>query len=342
MTSLRTLRLPRIELPVDTATVREVHRSTLARCRELGLIGPGRMSQNSFDRGAFALLSALTYPHAQRDALVLCNDFMTYLFFVDDQAEEDVGLGQRPELLGSYFRRHVSVLRGDASPAADDPAGKLLASVRERLASRASTAWLARFADGVEAYLLRGTLAGACHWTEQTVPSVAEYTEQRIWDSAVLCAQDLLEVSGGGELDARFASSAELAALRRLCARVVAFTNDLVSYGKEVREHASPNNLVHVIMHHERRSLDDAVARVMRVVERDVEQFERCVATAPAQMSAHAPFVRYVHGQRAWMRGNLMWSLATGRYSHACALFPELLPRPSVALAAPAAPHARA
>lgn len=326
MTSLRSLRLPRVALQVDAATIRQVHAATLARCSELGVVGSARMTRERFEQGAFALLTLLTYPDANRDSLVTCNDFMTYLFFVDDQAEEDIELGQAPERLARYFRHHLTILRGEGRATPDDPAGRLLASLRERLVVRMSNAWLERFARDVEAYLLRGTLVGARHWTAHTVPSVDAYGEQRLWDSAMLCTQDLLEAAGAGELDARLATCPTLHTLRRLCARVVAFTNDLVSYGKEVREHASPNNLVHVLMHHEHRPLADAIARVVAVIEGDAARFEQCAADAPESLRARPEFARYLRGQRAWMYGNLVWSLASGRYSHDQALFPELLP----------------
>ncbi len=44
--------------------------------------------------------------------------------------------------------------------------------------------------------LLRGTLVGARPWASGTVPGLEEYAAQRRRDSAVMCAQDLIEISG--------------------------------------------------------------------------------------------------------------------------------------------------
>jgi 5-epi-alpha-selinene synthase len=193
------------------------------------------------------------------------------------------------------------------------------------LASRASQRWLRRFADDVQTYLLRGTLVGARHWTAGIVPGLEEYAAQRRWDSAVLCTQDLIEIAGAGELPSRMLRRPEWIQLRDLCTTVVAFTNDLVSYPKEVLRHDSPNNLVHVIATHEKLCLEDAIERVIAIINDDVAVFER-VATGLASHGARidARSNHYLAGQRAWMLGNLRWSLETGRYCDPESPFIEL------------------
>jgi 5-epi-alpha-selinene synthase len=289
------------------------------------MIRSDRMSSHKFRAGRFELLTSLVYPDADLDQLTICNDFITYLFYVDDQAEEDEAYGKRPELLQQYFQGHIAALRDGARVPDDDAAGLLLLDIRARLVSRASHSWLKRFADDVQAYLLRGTLVGARHWTAGTVPSIEEYAAQRRWDSAVLCTQDLIEVAGAGELPSRMHQRSEWIQLRGLCTNVVAFTNDLVSYPKEVLRNGSPNNLVHVIATHEKLCLIDAIERVIDIINDDVATFER-VATNLASNRARtdARLNRYLAGQRAWMFGNLRWSLETGRYADPESPFIEL------------------
>ncbi len=327
MPALADLTLPQVGIRVERRVLEEVCRATLVTCQRLGVVRDDRMSEGKYRAGRFELLSALAYPHADLHALTLCNDFLTYLFYVDDQAEEDESYGKRPELLRRYFEGHLRALRTGHAVAPEDAAGRLLLYIRERALARASQAWLARFANDVEDYLLRGTLGGAHHWTAGTVPAFSEYVAQRAWDSAVMCTQDLLEIAGAGELPGELLARAPFRELRRLCTNVVAFTNDLVSYPKEVQRHRSPNNLVHVISTHERRPFANALERVIELVNKDVAAFEQVAA----RLSVRDPDTelrlhRYLAGQRAWMSGNLLWSLATGRYADEQSPFPELRP----------------
>jgi hypothetical protein len=326
MYALADLHLPEIPVRVHRAVLDQVRHDTLATCENLGIVREDRMSPRKYLAGRFELLAGLCYPDADVDALTLCNDFLVYLFYVDDQAEEDERFGKHPESLQCYFERHLHALRQGTESERDDPAGHLLASIRRRLLPRASERWLARFACDVSDYLLRGTLVGARHWTAGTVPSFEAYVEQRAWDSAVQCTQDLLEVAGAGELPAEVCERPEWAELRRRCTNIVAFTNDLVSYPKEVRHHSSPNNLVHVIATHEGRSVDAAIERVIEIVNQEVARFEEVARRLPTSFGAEvdARVGRYLAGQRAWMVGNLLWSLATGRYVDAESPFAEL------------------
>jgi hypothetical protein len=325
MISLSALKLPELELRVDHALLDVLRRATYARCERLGLFGEEGMSRRKFEAGRFELLSALCYPDTDVDALGTINDFMTYLFYVDDRADENASFGQNPALLRSYFEGHVQTLRGTLLPDAKDPAGRLLLSIRERLGARASAAWLSRFAADVEDYLLRGTMTSSLHWTFGTVPQLAEYARHRLLDSAVLCAQDLIELAPGAELPEWLVCGADMTELRRLCTQVAAYTNDLVSYAKEVRQHACPSNLLHVILTHESCSFDEAVARVVDLINEDCATFERLAGELMQRARLlRAPLARYLTAQRAWMTGSLLWSLQSGRYVDQHSPFVEL------------------
>lgn len=325
MLTLAALSLPERHRAIDRSLLEALHRSTRELCERVGMIRADRMSLSKFRAGRFELLTSLVYPDANFDQLAICNDFITYLFYVDDQAEEDEAYGKQPELLQRYFQTHIAALRDGMPVSEDDAAGRLLLDIRARVASRASRRWLKRFAADVEGYLLRGTMVGAQHWTAGDVPELEEYAVQRRWDSAVLCTQDLIEIAGGGELPARILRLPEWIQLRDLCTSVVAFTNDLVSYPKEVLRHGSPNNLVHVVSKHEGLSFEDAIERVIEIINADVALFEQVAARLASHgTSVHGRLHRYIAGQRAWMFGNLCWSLETGRYADPESPFLEL------------------
>lgn len=325
MPRLADLKLPETSTQLRREVLYEVRDRTLATCQRLGVIRRDRMPVRKYLAGRFELLAALAYPDADVDELVLCNDFNTYLFYVDDQADETEEYGKSPEALRHYLNGHLRALREGAIPPYDDPGAQLLLSIRERLLRCVSHAWLGRFVEDVSEYLLRGTLTSAVRWTAGSVAPLDEYIEHRVWDSAVLPAQDLIEVAGAGELPEFFHARGDFRELRRLCTNVTAFTNDLVSYSKEVRGHASPNNLVHVVMVHEHATLSQAIERVIAMINADVAAFERVACALPSfDRDTNARVDRYLASQRAWMGGNLLWSLASGRYADPESPFVEL------------------
>src|SRR5688572_11251788 len=120
MPRLTDLRLPETSTHLRRDVLEEVRDRTSATCQRLGLIRPDRMPVRKYLAGRFELLAALAYPHADVHELVLCNDFNMYLFYVDDQAEEDERYGKEPKFLEQYFGRHIAAFREGAAPTGDD------------------------------------------------------------------------------------------------------------------------------------------------------------------------------------------------------------------------------
>lgn len=327
MPSMSDLQLETLPCP-EPDFLDAVKLQSLSLLKSVGVVRSDRMSEKKYHAGRFELLATLAYPHADFEQVTLCNDFNLFLFFVDDQAEEDEAFGKHPAHLHAYFERLSRIFDGaEAEP--DDPAGQLLTSIRERLSARMSPAWLARFGADLRSYLIGGTLEAARNWTDEVIPPIEDYLRLRTLDSAMMCSQDLFEMAGAGELPSHLLEAPDLSESRQLCTNVVALSNDLFSYAKEVRHYGSPNNLVRVIMVHERRSLDDAVSRVIERVNADIARWEQVsrslIALADTEATRHS-LLRYLAGQRAWMHGAKTWSVLSGRYADPDAIFPELRP----------------
>jgi hypothetical protein len=308
------------------------HARTRERALELGLIADRAEVIERFDRQNFALLSAYVYPNADVDRLTACNDFNTYLFFIDDCAEEDETIGKNPDRLRRIMDCHVLGFRHGVLLDPADRLSRLVLDIRERFSQWASDAWMRRLADDVRDYLLLGTFVGARNWAQLRVPSLEEYRTARAFDSAVFPCQDLIEIVENIELPEEVFRHQDIQRLRRLCAQVVAFANDLFSFPKEVRRFDSPNNLLRVVMAEEGLDHDRAVARCIEMINADVREFESIVAGLPSWGTDVDRAVRaYVAGQRSWMRGNFAWSLETGRYAASDHIFPEMRHVPSAA-----------
>ncbi|MGH6636902.1 MAG: terpene synthase family protein [Gammaproteobacteria bacterium] len=291
----------------------ESHQATRQRALDLGLITANEVP--GFDRAQFALLTGYAYPKATLERFKLCNDWHSWLFFFDDQADEQTQFGKRPPTLRKYMEACLVVLREGVLSSDPTPLERFTLDIRTRMWRIASKAWLSRFADDVEDYLFKGTLETARNWAKGSVPDVASYLIQRRYDSAVYTCQDLIEISQQDLELGEVLCDPAVQILRDLCAQVVGFSNDIFSYHKEVLVHRNPNNLLHALMRHRCISLEEAIHCGIELINADVERFIACEQELCSRIGHDEGLNAYLHGLKAWMRGNVLWSQQTGRYA---------------------------
>jgi hypothetical protein len=268
-----------------------------------------------------------------------CVQWCDWLFFFDDQYDIDRAFTMREAHLDRVAERYLGMLGGAPCPARRSPLALFTRDLSDRLSGLASPAWRARFLGSVRDYLERGVLRTARNFAAGEVPDLACYVRDREFDSAVLTTLDMIEVATGRELPGEVALDPTIQQMRRVCTRVVAFVNDIVSYQKEVLKHENPNNLLHVLMVNEGCTLELALSRTVEIVNASVAQFEELRGEipvwAPSVMDAVS---EYIEGMECWMRGNLDWSLQSARYCSFDSPFAELRSRGS---AAPPPPDAQ-
>jgi 5-epi-alpha-selinene synthase len=113
--------------------------------------------------------------------------------------------------------------------------------------------------------------------------------------------------------------------MKQLTVRHTAYVNDLFSYQKEVLWNGTPCNLVRVLMHNESLSFDEAVGEIVAMVNGHVQRFIELERSLPSFEPTIADEVdAYLTGMRDWMRGNVEFSLASGRYRAPDSPFLEL------------------
>src|SRR6266511_1436120 len=213
------------------------------------------------------------------------------------------------------------------------PLARFTREIRRRLlaVAPAGERWLRRFAGSAESYLHKGVLPANANWARGVVPDIDPYLVQREHDSAVHTCIDLIELAAGLSLSDEVHAAEPLPAMRQLCARALAYANDLMSYEKEVLRHGNPNNLVHVLMVRRSLPFELAVHRVVALIN----EYTRQLVALEGEILERSPpraVVRYVAGMRQLLRGNYDWSLATARYRSERSPFPELRPLPRASL----------
>jgi hypothetical protein len=298
------------------------------------LIAAGLLTYQPDDRATRRFLGSVVldpyvYPYASLERLLCAGAFSQWLFFLDDECDDDPALGRDPDAARAIMAQYFEVLRSGALPKDPSAFARFTVYLRRRLSALAPEGWLPRFLASVEDYLFRGSMACYEHWSLDRVPTLAVYEPLRMHDSAVFAAVDMIELAAETTLPREILRMPALSEMREITARHVAFVNDLFSYQKEVLLHGSPWNLVHVLSHERGLSFEAAVRDAIAIANADVARFlqlERQIPALPVVLSTHVQ--RYVAGMKSWMRGNVDYALASRRYRAPDSPFLELRGEP--------------
>ena len=289
--------------------------------REAGVLTPAL--EPYFDD--FNTLSAQFYPHASERGLALGTLLISWLFFLDDSYDRDAAFAGDVERVRALMKGCLQALTTGTLGETPCSLQRYSLALGAHLSHGTDGDWMERFSRSVEDYLLRGSLQVVEGWSRAQVPDLDTYMERRIFDSGVLPCVDLLEPLGGYLLPARVLCDPGILELRRLCARVIAFANDIVSYEQEVIARDKPNNLVRLVMERDGLSFESGVTACVELVNRDARIFSRVSARLPRWGGpVDGWLAHYVAGMGSLMRGNLDWSLASRRYTSPTSPFPEL------------------
>jgi hypothetical protein len=318
----------RLRLPWPTR--RHARAGDYRRLAAERLIATGLMTGAPHERATrrfegSVVLDPFVYPHASLDRLLAAGAFSQWLFFLDDECDDQPELGRHPDAARAVMSRFFSIFKTGSMPEDPTPFARFSVDLHGRLSALSSKAWQKRFFDDVEDYLFRGSLACYEHWSTDRVPTLKEYEPLRMHDSAVYAAVDMIEVAAAIVLPDEVIAHPTLVEMKQITTRHVAFVNDLFSFQKEVMWHGSPWNIVTVLMHDGERTFEEAVAAAVALVNSDVARFLELEQQLPKlDSSLDAQVDSYVDGMKIWMRGNVDYALASTRYRSPDSPFLEL------------------
>jgi hypothetical protein len=187
-----------------------------------------------------------------------------------------------------------------------------LQDISRRLRSLATHEQVDRFVNGMVEFFLAGCCEAVC-FSRKALPTEADYIPVR---DAINCLRSVcfvfIEIAGGYELPGPTWCRPDLQAVVNKATRIVSNHHDILSGLRELSCEV-PMNLPAVIAREQGLSISDAFARVGDVANADMRSFVDMTERLLDDESD--PSVeRYVDGLKAWIRGNLDWSLTTGRY----------------------------
>jgi hypothetical protein len=294
------------------------------------LVGVGLITDDPADRGArrfegVVVLDPYVYPCASLERLLVAGAFSHWLFFLDDQYDDHPELGRSPLEVRQIMNRYFEALSTGRLPPSPAPFARFTVYLRRRLEASSPPGWMQRFLGNVHAYLFEGSLRTVEYWAQDRVPSTNDYLAIRMHDSAVFPAIDMIEVAAGIRIPTEVLEHPSIIEMKQLTVRHTAYVNDLFSYQKEVLWNGTPCNLVHVVMHNESVSFEEAVGEIVAMVNRDMQRFIELERSLPSFEPAIAGEVNaYLAGMKDWMRGNVEFSLASSRYRAPDSPFLEL------------------
>ncbi|WP_426746406.1 hypothetical protein VZQ01_41430 [Myxococcus faecalis] len=309
--------IPRIGIPYpsDISPDAEACRAhTLRWLSRQGLVvGPDAL--RIYDQMRIDRLTARTYPEVLGTWLNLANDFMAWGFIFDDQF--DGPLGRSIEASRAALEEFLSVTRSETPRRyPSSPLAVAWVELWGRLVAGRSEAWVERFATSFVRYL-QAQQREAVDWRDGVPGDLSTYLATRRETAGIFPWLDLGEPMHGYELPPEIVACEPMATMRSTCVDVVLGVNDICSARKEAAI-GQTHNLVLLRMRDQ--GVDEASAQAWAIGQ--VESWVRAFEEAEVRMrqGVRTPRVwseidRSITTMKNWMRGNLDWSLESGRYS---------------------------
>lgn len=295
--------------------VAEVHEHTLNWAKSHRLLG-SEAAIRRFNASRFAWLAARVHARTNFEELALTNDFFTWLFMLDDQFDDST-LGRQPAHMRMVVDRLLLVLgieRGAPLEPLQGPVASALLELWERARLLTTPRWQQRFAAHLCAYL-DAYLWETDNRARGETPGLSIYIQKRQDAGAMRLALDYIELAEHVELPPEIYEGTLMQALLLTINNIVCWQNDIVSVEKEMA-HGDFSNLVLVLCKAYDYSLQEAVERANNLTTAEVKLFENLSAFALTTLPAYTQEIEtYLASMRAWVSGNLDWSLESQRFS---------------------------
>lgn len=285
---------------------------SLAWAEDFGLFRDGR-SYKIFKAAGIGRLAARFHPYCPPGDLRLLSDFYAWMFLQDDLRDESE-VGHSPDRLSDSDRRSLAVLEGDEPSGSDGPVVHAVCDLRERFASIApGPMWMRRFTRAIRSYL-EATVWEASNRARGVVPDPEAYLRMRPLTGGLDIDEELIGLSEDARLPRWVLDDRSVKRLTEASFNVVCWSNDILSLEKELA-HGDVHNLVIVLGEATGLSLEEAARRVVEMHNAEVRDFIALSTDPPPfGVAVDERLSRYLSILRARMRGNLDWSLESGRY----------------------------
>ena len=308
--------LPQLSCPFEAQIspyADKIHEHTINWVKDYKLV----TEEKAFERlclSKFGRLAARAYPNAAQEKLEIISDWNTWLFIIDDQCDES-GLGKHPDELRALHNRCTEILREKKPSVSEIPLIHALHNIYARLQPLATPAWQARFAKSATEYF-EATFWESQNRAHKHWPDTDSYILMRPFSGGLYTDIDLIEIAEEIEIPCIARTHPRLIELANLTNNVVCWSNDIISLAKE-KAHGDMHNLVLVMQHELKISLQESLDLVKKLIDAQIQQFQTLEKQLPTFVDfSDEDLGKYVAVLRSWMRGNLDWAYESKRYKY--------------------------
>jgi hypothetical protein len=268
-------------------------------------------SFHKYQQDNFAWLTARFYPGARLEQLKIANDFVVLLFAIDDLLDHQLDkapLVQQKENFQYFIEQFTRIVNGEAADSSGDdmPVIAAMADLWPRIARISPPGWIDGLADSISALLK------AAIWeyenVRSTLPTVAQYLERRPFLAGAHISAGIIPIIEEIWLPEEVMQDPVVKALEGLSRNLVCWSNDLFSFSKE-QGHGDEHNLVSVLQHERKLTLEEAIVCAAAIHNTDMRQFITLSSQLPVyDEKTNRALERYVEAHRRHIRGNVDWS----------------------------------
>ncbi|WNG52986.1 terpene synthase [Archangium minus] len=256
-------------------------------------------------------------PTARGADLELATDWMTWGFLYDDQFAGP--LGNQPARVARITENMIGVLYATSAAPKEDACARGITDILQRLESKMSAAWMARFRDDLKWYFL-GVLRMTTFRNRLSQIDTRTAFEIRRLDIGMGAVIDLIEVAEGFELPEALFGTTQIQTLRQCVIDIVIMQNDVFSLPKD--RHQQEVNVVLAMERSENLTTAQALARTSALVDEKVQEFLAVKAGMPAFYETlglgatdRARMDRYLHCLELMIHGCVYSHAECVRYS---------------------------
>ncbi|GLB42110.1 putative terpene synthase family, metal binding domain [Lyophyllum shimeji] len=243
------------------------------------------------------LLTAMCYPDAGCPQLRVCNDFLTYLFHLDNLSDDMDNRGTRSianEVLNSLY--HPYTYRSDAR------VGKMTRDYFKRMIVIASPGAQQRFIETFD-FFFQSVTQQATDRAAGVIPDLESYIALRRDTSGCKPCWALIEYANNLDIPDEVMEHPIIRSLGEAANDLVTWSNDIFSYNVE-QSKGDTHNMIPVVMNEEGLDLQSAVDFVGTMCKQSIDRFVNDWANLPSwgpeiDRDVHT----YVTGLADWIVG---------------------------------------
>ncbi|KAF8629977.1 hypothetical protein AX17_005542 [Amanita inopinata Kibby_2008] len=253
-------------------------------------------------------LTAACYPDADAPHLRVCDDFMNYLFNLDDWLDEfDV------EGTCGMEKCCIGAMRNPINFQTDKKAGILTKSFFSRLVQTAGPGCRERFIESMQLFFT-AVAQQALDRASGMTPDLESYITVRRDTSGCKPCFQLIEYVGRFDLPQEVVEHPVIQSLEEATNDLVTWSNDIFSYNVE-QSRNDTHNMIPVMMAQKGLNLQEAVDFVGECCRVSIERFETDRQLIPSWgPEIDRDVAKYVDGLQNWIVGSLHWSFDSERY----------------------------